>query len=139
MNELMVWLQDLWCQTEDDMNFLVGGSKNYCQQRHQCSGWKWMVCGQILDPNVRRDIVRKVSSSSFYWCQNNRVVLVQNNMINFFKGLKQRCQRQFLALPRLDDMVPGVCRKWGIPFSLVEARTEIWKFYFGRIMYITLT
>jgi hypothetical protein len=28
-------------------------------------------------------------------------------------------------LPRLDDMVPRVCRKWGIQFSLVEARTEI--------------
>jgi hypothetical protein len=36
-------------------------------------------------------------------------------------------------------MVPRVCRKWGIPFSLVEARTAIWKFYFGRITYITLT
>jgi hypothetical protein len=33
-------------------------------------------------------------------------------------------------------MVPCVCRKWSIPFSLVEARTEISKFYFGRIMYI---
>ncbi len=31
--------------------------------------------------------------------------------------------------------VPHVCRKWGIPFSLVKARTEIWKFYFGRILY----
>ncbi len=31
--------------------------------------------------------------------------------------------------------VPRVCRKWGIQFSLVEARTEIWKFYFGRITY----
>ncbi len=31
--------------------------------------------------------------------------------------------------------VPRVCRKWVIPFSLVEARTEIWKFYFGRITY----
>jgi hypothetical protein len=34
-------------------------------------------------------------------------------------------------------MVPRVCRKWGIPFALVEARTEFWKFYFGRITYIT--
>ena len=34
-------------------------------------------------------------------------------------------------------MVPRVCRKWGIPFSLVETRTEIWKFYFGRTTYIT--
>ncbi len=34
-------------------------------------------------------------------------------------------------------MVPRVCRKWSIPFSLVEARTEIWIFYFGRITYIT--
>ena len=25
MNELMAWLYDLRCQTEDDMNFLVGG------------------------------------------------------------------------------------------------------------------
>jgi hypothetical protein len=31
--------------------------------------------------------------------------------------------------------VPRVCRKWGLQFSLVEARTEIWKFYFGRITY----
>ena len=29
-----------------------------------------MVWGQILDPKVRRDIVRKVSSSASYWCQN---------------------------------------------------------------------
>jgi hypothetical protein len=30
MNELMVWLWDKHCQTEDDMNFLVGMAKNYC-------------------------------------------------------------------------------------------------------------
>ncbi len=30
-------------------------------------------------------------------------------------------------------MVPRVCRKWGIPFSLVEARTVIRILYFGRI------
>jgi hypothetical protein len=35
-----------------------------------------MVWGQILDPKVRQDIVRKVSSSAFHWCQNNRVVLL---------------------------------------------------------------
>ncbi len=62
-----------------------------------------MVWGQILDPNVCRDIVRKVSSSAFYQCQNNRVVLLSNDVIKIFKGLKQQCQRQFLALPRLDD------------------------------------
>jgi hypothetical protein len=47
-----------------------------------------MVCGRILNPNIRRDIVRKVSSSAFYWCQNNRVVLLQNDTIKIFKGLK---------------------------------------------------
>jgi hypothetical protein len=28
MNELMVWLKHLHCQTEDNMNFLVGMAKN---------------------------------------------------------------------------------------------------------------
>jgi hypothetical protein len=44
-----------------------------------------------LYPNVRQDIVRKVSSSAFYWCQNNRVVLLQNDAIKNFKGLKYPC------------------------------------------------
>jgi hypothetical protein len=74
MNELMVWLQDLRCQTEDDKNFLVGGPKTIASSVISALEGKWMVCGRILDPNVRRDIVRKVSSSAFYWCQNNRVV-----------------------------------------------------------------
>jgi hypothetical protein len=41
--------------------------------------------------------------------------------------------------PRLDDTVPRVCRKWGVQFSLVGARTEIWKIYFGRITYPVIT
>jgi hypothetical protein len=41
-----------------------------------------------LDPNVRQDIVRKVSLSAFYQCQNNRVVLLQNDTIKKLKGLK---------------------------------------------------
>ncbi len=36
-------------------------------------------------------------------------------MIKIFKGLKQRCQRQFLALPRLDDKVfPGDQSKFSL-------------------------
>ncbi len=34
-------------------------------------------------------------------------------------------------------IVPHVCRKWGIQFSLVEARTEILEILLGRVMYIT--
>jgi hypothetical protein len=71
------------------MNFLVGGGpKTIASSVISALGGKWMVCGQILDPNIRQDIVRKVSSSAFYWCQNNRVVLLQNDTIKFFKGLK---------------------------------------------------
>jgi hypothetical protein len=29
-----------------------------------------------LDPNVHQDIIRKVSSSAFYWCHKNIVVLL---------------------------------------------------------------
>jgi hypothetical protein len=35
-----------------------------------------MVWGWILDPNVRWDIVRKVSSSAFYWCHKNMAVML---------------------------------------------------------------
>ena len=69
MNELMVLLWDLRCQTEDNINFLVGGPKTIASSNISALGGKWMVCDQILYPNVRRDIVRKVFSSAFYWCQ----------------------------------------------------------------------
>jgi hypothetical protein len=37
---------------------------------------KWMVWGQILDPNVDQDTIRKLSSTAFYWCHKNMVVLL---------------------------------------------------------------
>jgi hypothetical protein len=33
-----------------------------------------MVWGQILDPNVGQDTVRKLSSTAFYWCHKNMAV-----------------------------------------------------------------
>ncbi len=88
MNELMVWLQDLQCQTEDDMNFLVGGPKTIASSFISALGGEMDGLRSNFYPNVHQDIVRKVSSSAFYWCQNNRVVPLQNDMIKIFKGLK---------------------------------------------------
>jgi hypothetical protein len=56
----------LRCQTEDDMNFLVGVTKNIASSDISALEGKWMVWGQILDPNVHQDIIRKLSSSAFY-------------------------------------------------------------------------
>jgi hypothetical protein len=65
-----------------------GGPKTIASSNISALEGKLMVWGQILDPNVRWDIVRKVSSSAFYWCHKNMVVMLLNDMIKFIKGLK---------------------------------------------------
>ncbi len=52
----------------------------------------------------------------------------------FLQPMRSKCKAEICTPVLLEYIVPRVCRKWGIPFSLVEARTEIWKFYFGRII-----
>jgi hypothetical protein len=37
---------------------------------------KWMVWAEKLGPNVHQDTVRKLSPTTFYWCNKNMVVHV---------------------------------------------------------------
>jgi hypothetical protein len=55
------------------MNFLVGMAKPIASSNASVLEGKWMVWGQILDPNVNQDTVRKLSSTAFYWCHKNMV------------------------------------------------------------------
>jgi hypothetical protein len=48
------------------MNFLVGGAKTIARSNISALEGKLMVWGQILDPNICSDVVRKVSSLAFY-------------------------------------------------------------------------
>ena len=52
---------------------------------------------------------------------------------NFLQPMRSGCKAEICTPVSQQYMDPRVCRKWGIPLSLVEARTEIWKFYFGRM------
>jgi hypothetical protein len=63
------------------MNFLVGMANTITSSNASVLEGKWMVWGQILDPNVHTNIVRKLSSTAFYWCHKNIVVLLLNDMI----------------------------------------------------------
>jgi hypothetical protein len=56
------------------MNFLVGMAKTIASSNASVLERKWIVWGQILDPNIDQDTVRKLSSTAFYWCHKNMVI-----------------------------------------------------------------
>jgi hypothetical protein len=58
------------------MNFLVGMAKTIASSDASVLEGKWMVWGQILDPNIHQDTVRKLCSTAFYWCHKNMVALL---------------------------------------------------------------
>jgi hypothetical protein len=47
-----------------------------------------MVWGQILDPNVDQDTVRKLSSTAFYWCHKKHGDSNVKRYNTYFKGYK---------------------------------------------------